>query len=112
MVWPQWKTAKRPLRKFNTEPLHSPPVPSLGKRAKEGKVGTQEDTGTPIFTTLTSKNWKQPKRPLTDEFIYVYINIYKIYMCVCTAKGVVFKRFIKNTQQEKFCMNFSILHKK
>ena len=41
------------------------------------KTVVQKDAGTPIFTAAPftiAKTWKQPKCPLTEEWIYIYIH--------------------------------------
>ena len=70
LVQPLWKTAWRYLRKLNMELPYDPAIPLLG--IYPDKTFIQKDTCTPMFTaalfTIT-KAWKQPKCPLTDEWI-------------------------------------------
>ena len=81
LVQPLWKTVWRYLRKVNVELPHDPAIPLLGKYMDITFI--EKDTCTPRFTatlfTIT-KLWKQPKCPLTEEWIkkmwcvYIYIH--------------------------------------
>ena len=59
---------------------YDPTIPLLGMYL--GKTVIQKDTFTPMFTAAlftTARTWKQPKCPLTDEWIkmwhiYIYIH--------------------------------------
>ena len=86
MVQPLQKTAWRFLRKLKTELLYDPAVPLLG--IYPDKTIIQKDICTPkLIATLvmTAKTWKQPKCPLTGEWLKMwytctmeyYLNIYK-----------------------------------
>jgi len=71
----------RYLRKLNLELPYNPTIPLLG--IYPAKTIIQKDTCTPMFIealfTIT-KLWKQPKCPLTEEWIkkmwcvYIYIH--------------------------------------
>ena len=70
MVQPLWKTVWRFLRKLKIELPYDPAIPLLG--IYPDKIIIQKDTCTPMFIAalLTiAKTWKQPKCPLTDEWI-------------------------------------------
>ena len=59
-------------QKLKIELLHKPAILTLGIYTKEFKSGSQNDICTPVFTEVlftTVKIWKQPKCPLTDEWI-------------------------------------------
>jgi len=78
-VQPLWKTVWRFLRKLKIELPFDPAIPLLGIYPE--KTTTQKDTCTPVFTVALytiSKTWKQPKCPLTEEWIkkmwYIYIH--------------------------------------
>ena len=69
------------LRKLNIELTHDPVISLLG--IYMDKTFIEKDTGTPIFIAALftiAKTWKQPKCPLTDEWIkkmwYVYTMEY------------------------------------
>ena len=70
MVQPLWKTVWRFLRKLKIELPYDPAVSLQGMYTD--KTVIQKDTCTPMFIaalfTIT-KAWKQPKCPLTDEWV-------------------------------------------
>ena len=80
MVQPLLKTVWRFLRKVKRELPHNPAIPLLG--IYPDKTIIQKDTFTPMFTAalfITAKTWKQPKSPLTEEWIkmwYIYTMEY------------------------------------
>ena len=81
MVQPLWKTLWRHLRKLCIELPHDPPIPLLG--IYTDKTFFEKGTCTRMFIVALvtiAKTWKQPKCPLTDEWIkkmwYVYIKEY------------------------------------
>ena len=70
MVQPLWKTVWRILRKLNIELPYNTAIPLLG--IYPDKTFIQKDTRTPMFTAALftiANTWKQPKCPLTDEWI-------------------------------------------
>ena len=81
MVQPLWKTVWSFLRKQSIELPNDPAILFLGIYLD--KIIIQKDTFTPTFTaalfTIT-KTWKQPKCPLTDEWVvkiqYIYTMEY------------------------------------
>ena len=83
MVQPLWKAVWRFLRKLNIELPFDPAIPLLGIYPE--KTMTRKDTCTCtsmfIAALLTiAKTWKQPKCPLTQEWIkkkwYIYTMEY------------------------------------
>ena len=79
LVQPQWKTVCRCLRKLNIELSFDPAIPLLGIYPE--KTTTHKDTCTPMFTAALfaiAKTWKQPKCPLTEEWIKKMWYIYTI----------------------------------
>ena len=77
MVQPLWKTAWRFLKKLNRELPYDPAIPLLGTYPE--KTVIQKDTCTPMFiATLftTAKTSKQPKCPMTREWIKKIWDIY------------------------------------
>ena len=80
LVQPLWRTVWKFLRKLNTEPPYDPSIPLLG--IYPGKTFTEKDTCTSMFIAAPftiARTWKQPKRPLTDEWIkkmYLHTHIY------------------------------------
>ena len=80
---PQWKTRGQFLKKLNIKFPSDPAFLLLGKYKKESKTGTEGDIYTPTFTAALftiAKGWKQPKCPLTDEWINKMWCIYNIHI--------------------------------
>ena len=85
MVQPLWRTVCRFLKKSKIELPYDPAIPLLGIYLEENMIG--KDICTPVFITalLTIvKTWKQPKCPLTEEWIKKtwYIHILEYYSVV------------------------------
>ena len=79
LVQPLWKTVWRVLRKLKIELLHDPAIPLLGIYLD--KTIIQKHTCTPMFIVVLftiARTWKQPKCPLTDEWIKKVWYIYTI----------------------------------
>jgi len=81
LVQPLWKAVWRCLRKLNIEWPFDPAITLLGIYPE--KTMTEKDTCTPMFTEALfsiAKTWKQPKCPLTEEWIkemwYIYTMEY------------------------------------
>ena len=82
LVQPLWKTVWRFLRKLKLELPYDPAIPLLGIYPE--KTIIQKDTCTPMFIAALftiAKTWKQPKCPLTDEWIkkmwYLHTHTHK-----------------------------------
>ena len=78
MVQPLWKTVSSFLKKLEIESPYDPAILLLGTYLD--KTVIQKYTCTPKFIVVlftVAKTWKQPKCPLTDEWMkkmcYVYI---------------------------------------
>ena len=81
MVQPLWKTVGRFLKKLKIELPYNLAIPLLG--IFSNKTIIQKDTFTPMFIAALftiARTWKQPKYPLTDEWIEKMWHIY-IYIC-------------------------------
>ena len=100
LVQPLMKIIRRCLRKLKVELPYDLAIPHLGIYL--GKTIIQKDTCMFIAALCTvAKTWKQPKCPLTDKWIkmyvyicmYVYVYIY-IYIHTHTHNGTL---TIKNT---------------
>ena len=81
MVQSLWRTVWRFLKKLKTELPYDPAIPLLGIYLE--KTIILKDTCTPIFTAALftiARTWKQPKCPLTEEWIkkmwYIYTMEY------------------------------------
>ena len=81
MVQPLLKTVWQFLKELKMELPYDPAIPLLGIYPE--KTTTQKDTCTPMFTDalyIIAETWKQPKCPLTEEWIkkmwYIYTMEY------------------------------------
>ena len=66
----QLRTIRMFLKKLKTELQFDPVIPLLGIYPE--KITVQRDTCAPVFTVALftiARTWKQPKCPLTDEWI-------------------------------------------
>ena len=75
---PLWKMAWRFLKKnLQIKQPYDPPIPLLGIYPEETK--TEKDTCIPLFIAALftiARTWKQPRRPLTEEWLKKLWNIY------------------------------------
>ena len=81
MIPPLWKTAWRFLEKLGIKPPYDTAIPLLDIYPEETKI--EKNTCIPLFieTLFTiTRTWKQPRCPLTDEWIkklwYIYTMEY------------------------------------
>ena len=79
--WCKWCVNGNSLKKLGTKLPYYPAMPLLGIYLEEAKV--EKDTGTPMFIAALftiARTWKQPRSPLTDEWIkklwYIYTMEY------------------------------------
>ena len=73
MVQPPWRTVWRVLTKLKIKLPYNPSIPLLCIYLEKTMV--QKDTHTPVFTATlfkVARTWKQPKCPLTDEWIEMW----------------------------------------
>ena len=77
MIQPLWKALWRFLKKLGIKSPYDPAIPLLGICLEETK--TEKDTCIPLFIAelfTIARTWKQPRCPLTDEWIkkvwYIY----------------------------------------
>jgi hypothetical protein len=71
-VQPLWKNIWKLLKNLNIDLPSDPAIPLLGIHPKECNTGYSRGTCTPMFIAVLftiSKLWKQPKCPITDEWI-------------------------------------------
>ena len=78
---PLWRTVWRFLKKLKIELPYDPTIPLLGIYLEKIILG--KDTDIPMFIAALftiAKTWKQPKCPLTEEWIkkmwYIYTMEY------------------------------------
>ena len=81
MIQPLRRTIWRFLKKMKIELPYDPAIPLLGIYPEKNII--QKDTCTPMFIAALftiARSWKQPKCPLTDEWIkkewYIYTMEY------------------------------------
>ena len=81
MIQPLWKTVWRFLKKLGIKLPYDPRIPLLGIYPE--KTIIEKHTCTPMFTAtlfIIARTWKQPRCPLTDEWIkklwYIYTMEY------------------------------------
>ena len=77
MIW-------RLLKKLGIKPPYDLAIPLQGIYPEE--IKTEKDTCTPIFTAalfITARTQKQPRCPLTDEWIKKWWYIYTVEYCCC-----------------------------
>ena len=70
LIQPLWKTVWRALKKLGIKPPYGPAITLLGIYPEETKI--EKDTCIPLFTAALftiARTWKQPRYPLTDEWI-------------------------------------------
>ena len=87
MVQPLWKTVWRLLRRLKIELPYDPAIPLPGHIARE-KRGSKGYMNSNVHAALftTAKTWKQPKYPLTEEWIkkmwYIYMYTMEYYSAI------------------------------
>ena len=77
MIPPLWKTIWRLLEKLGIKPPYDPAIPLLGIYPEETKI--EKDICTPMFISALftiARTWKQPRCPLTDEWIKKLWHVY------------------------------------
>ena len=70
LVQPLWEMVWRFLKKLGIKPPYDPAIPLRGIYPEETKI--ENDICNPLFIAAlftTARTWKQPKCPLTDEWI-------------------------------------------
>ena len=79
LIQPLWKVVWRFLKKLGIKSPYDPAIPLLGIYPEETRV--EKDTCIPFFTAAlftTARTWKQPRCPLTDEWIKKFRFIYTV----------------------------------
>ena len=96
MIQTLWKAVWRFLKKLGIKLSYDPAVLLLGIYPEETK--TEKDTCIPLFTAALftiAGTWKQPRCPLTDEWIkklwYIYTMEYYSAIKMNTFKSVLMR---------------------
>ena len=96
LIQPLWKTVWRFLKKLGIKPPYDQAIPLLGIFPEETKI--EKDTCTPMFTAALftiGRTWKQPRCPLTDEWLkklwYIYTMEYYSAIKRNTFKSVLMR---------------------
>ena len=81
LVQPLWRIVWRFLKKLEIELPYDPAIPLLGIHTREARI--ERDTCAPVFIAalfIKARTWKQPRRPLAEEWIrklwYIYTMEY------------------------------------
>ena len=97
MIQPLWKMVWRFLKKLGMKPSCDPAIPLLGIYPEVTKI--EKDTCTPMFIAALftiDRTWKQPRCPLTDEWIkklwYIYTMEYYSAIKGNTFESVLMRR--------------------
>ena len=70
MIKSLWKMVWRFLKKLGLKPPYDPAIPLPGIYLEETKIETDTCIPLSIVALFTiSRTWKQPRYPLTDEWI-------------------------------------------
>ena len=96
LIQPQWKTVWRFLKKLGIKLPYDPAIPLLGIYSEETKI--EKDTCISLFIAAlftVARTWKQPRCPLTDEWIkkwwYIYTMEYYSAMKRNTFESVLMR---------------------
>ena len=81
LIQPLWKMEWRFFKKLGIKPPYGPAIPLVGIYPEETRV--EKDSCIPLFIAALftiARTWKQPRYPLTDEWIkklwYIYTMEY------------------------------------
>ena len=118
LIQPLWKTVWRFLKKLGIKPPYDPAIPLLGIYLEETK--TEKDTCIPLFIAalfMIARTWKQPRCPLTDEWIkklwYIYTMEYNSAIKRNTFESVLMRWMnlepiiqsdVTQKEKDKYCI--------
>ena len=96
MIQPPWKTVWRFLEKLGIKPPYAPAIPPVGIYPEETK--TEKRHIIPLFIAALftkARTWKQPRCPLTDEWMkklwYIYTMEYYSVVKRNTFESVIMR---------------------
>ena len=117
LIQPLWKMVWR-FKKLGIKPPYNPAIPLLGIYPEETKI--EKDTWIPLFIAslfTIARTWKQPRCPLTDEWIkklwYIYTMEYYSAIERNTSQSVLMRWMnlepiiqseVSQKGEEKYCM--------
>ena len=90
MIQPLWRTVCRFLKKLKIVLPYDPAIPLLGIYSE--KTIIQKESCTTMFITALftiARTWKQPKCPLTDEWIKKMWHIYTMEYYSATKRNEI-----------------------
>ena len=96
LIQPPWNTVWRFLEKLGIKSSYDPAIPLLGIYPEETKI--EKDACIPVFIAALftiARTWKQPRCPLTDEWLkklwYIYTMEYYSAIKRNTFKSVLMR---------------------
>jgi hypothetical protein len=101
------ETIWRPLKKLNIDLPYDPAIPLLGIYLKECESDYYKGTCTPMFIAAlftTAKLWKQPRCPITDEWIQKTRYLYAMEFYSITKKNEILSFSSKWTELENIIL--------
>ena len=118
LIQPLWKTVWRFLKRLEIKPPYNSAIPLLIIYPEETKI--EKDTCIPLFIAplfTIAKTWKQPRCPLTDEWIKKLWYIYTMeYYSVIKRKAFesvlmrwmnlepIIQSKVSQKQKDKYCI--------
>ena len=118
MMQPLWRMIWRFLKKLGKKPRYDPAMSLLGIYPEETRV--EKDTCIPLFIAAlftTARTWKQPRCPLTDEWIkqfwYIYTMEYYLAIKRNTFESVLMRWMnleptirseVSQKEKDKYCI--------
>ena len=94
MIQPLWKTIWRFLKKPGIKPPYDTEIPLLGIYPEESKIEKYIRTTVFIAVLFTiARTWKQPRCPLTDEWIKKLWYLYTQWNITQPQKGMHLSQF-------------------
>ena len=118
LMQPLWRMIWRFLKTLGIEPRYDPAMSLLGIYPEETRV--EKDTCIPLFIAAlftTARTWKQPRCPLTDEWIkqfwYIYTMEYYLAIKRNTFESVLMRWMnlestirseVSQKEKDKYCI--------
>ena len=118
MIQPLWRTVWRILKKLKIELPYDPAIPLLGIYPE--KTITQKESYTTMFIAALFtivRTWKQPKCPVTDEWVkkmwYIYTMEYysaikrneiELFVVRWMELESVIQSEVSQKEKNKYCM--------